>query len=275
MIKFRYGVIMLLYFLLLGGCSGAKGDGMLDWIPAEVTPVTEAEKDAPVTDEAPQPGADEEDINEKIYSVAEDVLVIGNSITLGFGTHGMASSAVDTDYYYLLHQYLLNLNPELQMKRIAGYGWESSVTTEERLAFLEETVHPEVSEECDLIIIQLGDNVNTSEKQATFATDADKLLEWVKKERPEARVLWVFGRYNLSNATAIQAACKKHDAEYVDISIVSSDDKYKARINDKYEKADGTTGIIDDPGVASHPNDEGMRVIYELIANQLNYKEEE
>ena len=274
MIKLRYSIVLLLGLLVLGGCSGATGEEKLDWIPAEVTPV--AEKETPAADNVQQPEENnaEEEKEEITYPVAENVLVIGNSITLGFGTHGMASSAVNTDYYYLLQQYLVNLNPDLKMKRIAGYGWESSVTTEERLDFLEKCVRPEISEECDLIIIQLGDNVNTPEKQATFTTDADKFLEWIKLEYPDTRVLWVFGRYNLSNGTAIQAACKKHGAEYVDISIISSDEKYKAKVNDRYEKADGTIGIIDDPGVASHPNDEGMKVIYELIIKQLNYKEE-
>ena len=76
----------------------------------------------------------------------------------------------------------------------------------------------------------------------------------------------------MSNATVIRQACKKYDAEYVDISIVSTDKKYQAELNSEYEKEDGTIGIIENPGVASHPNDVAMKVISELIIEQLGYE---
>lgn len=250
---------------MFAGCSSVSTEDVMEWIP----------KDTVLPDVKESMTEEQQSVSEeRIYPVAQDVLVIGNSITLGFGSHGMASSAVDTDYYYLLHEYLLKKNSNLKMMRIAGYGWEGSVTSEERLLFLEKSVLPELSEECDLIIIQLGDNVNTAEKLETFSVDAENILEWFREKRPNARILWVFGRYNLNNGLIIQAACEKYDVEYVDISITSKDDRYKAKLNDEYEKPDGSVGIITDAGVASHPSDEGMAVISEIIIKQLGYEKE-
>jgi len=255
-----FGVVVS---LVVGGCVAELPNDEQKWLPQGITPaISEGVKEPEKRDEE----------TKDVWEVAQNVLVIGNSITLGFGTHGMASSAVDTDYYYLLNQYLAEKNPKVQMKRIPGFRWEGGKSTEDRNRFLEETLRPELEEGYDLLIIQLGDNVNTPEKLATFANDAEEMLKVVRDVRPEIRVLWVFGRYNLSNATVIRQACKKYDAEYVDISIVSTDKKYQAELNSEYEKEDGTIGIIENPGVASHPNDVAMKVISELIIEQLGYE---
>ena len=130
---------------------------------------------------------------------------------------------------------------------------------------------PYLDENVDLVLIQMGDNVNTKEKRETFAKDCEKLLEWVQQQAPNARILWIFGRYNLDNATDILKACEIYGAEFVDISIVSTDEKYMSSLESNYEKEDGTIGVITDYGVASHPGDYGMEVIYSIIVEHLNY----
>ena len=106
----------------------------------------------------------EEVIPNKENKIPQKCLVIGNSITLGFGTHGMASSDVDTDFYYLIKEYLTGLNPNFQIERVDGRPWESCTTTETRKTKLEEILADCLEEDTDLVIIQLGDNVNTAEK---------------------------------------------------------------------------------------------------------------
>ncbi len=279
------GVIIGL--LLCAGCAMQQGEDINDWIPKGTTPYLagDVKEDVIIEDDRSSKeeydktvvsDAEKEELQDgrKKYPLPDKVLVVGNSITLGFGTHGMASSATDTDYYYRVNQYLLEKNRSLEMKRIPGYAWEGGVSAEGRKRFLEETLRPELGEDCDLLIIQLGDNVNTPEKQETFASDAKELLRMVKDTVPGIRILWVFGRYNLSNADAIKSACVEYEAEYVDISIVSTDKKYQAELKNEYEKEDGTIGVIQDYGVASHPNDYGMQVISELIIDQLGYDEE-
>lgn len=267
--KKKICIIFTVLFGMIGmfGCGTEQKINKKEWIPDET--ITFLEESESRTETATENTTENEtDIGE----VAKNVLVIGNSITLGFGNHGMASSSPTTDYYYLLNAYLQEKNPGIHMKRLAGYGWENAVTSEERLSFLEENVEPQLDEHVDLIIIQLGDNINTDEKQVTFATDCEKMLEWFWQKRPKARILWVFGRYNLYNASVIQQACAKYSAEYVDISIISTDEKYTSSVGSEYEKEDGTIGVIKDYGVASHPGDYGMQVIYELIVKQLAYE---
>lgn len=196
-------------------------------------------------------------------------VVIGNSITLGFGSHGMASSDVDTDYYYLLHQYLKEKNPDVSLKRIPGYHWESGKSPEERLDFLNETIAPEIDKSYDFILIQLGDNVNTAEKKKTFPEDCSTLLAWLHEKAPEAKIMWAFGRYGLNNAVAIREACSQNQAKYVDISLISTSEEYMAELGDSYVMENGETATITNKGVASHPNDEGMRVIFEKIREAL------
>lgn len=203
--------------------------------------------------------------------VPEKGIVIGNSITLGFGSHGMASSDVDTDYYYLLYQHLQEKNPDVFLKRIPGYHWESGKTSEERLDFLNEHVAPEIDDTYDFILIQLGDNVNTPEKKETFSEDCKELLVWLRKKAPKAKIMWVFGRYNLNNATGIRDACSQNHAKYVDISVISTSEKYMSKIGAEYVLENGETGIITNGGVASHPNDEGMKVIFEKIAEAMSH----
>ena len=286
----RMLVVMMSGLFLCAGCAPQQGENINDWIPKGITqgalesPAIEGvipdslsdrtEQEEPIVTPDGTKVPKEEGEKEKDISPVGKVLVVGNSITLGFGTHGMASSASNTDYYYRVNQYLLEKNRSLEMKRIPGYAWEGGVSTEGRKRFWDETLKPELGDDCDLLIIQLGDNVNTPEKQETFAHDAKELLRMVKETVPEIRILWVFGRYNLSNADAIKSACAEYGAEYVDISIVSTDKKYQAELKSEYEKEDGTIGIIQDYGVASHPNDYGMQVISELIIEQLGYDEE-
>lgn len=204
-------------------------------------------------------------------TIPSKVLVIGNSLTIGFGTHGMASSDVDTDYYYLVKNFLSELNPEMVMERIAGNGWEGCTSTEQRQQYCESVFDEYLDSSCDLIIVQLGDNVNTNDKLATFPNDCIDLLTFLRNKAPEARIMWVFGRYNLSNASAIKEACEKCRAEFVDISIISTDAQYMSSIGSSYMKEDGTLGTITDAGVASHPGDLGMKVIADAIINQLDY----
>lgn len=245
----------------LQGCSG-KGKNEKEWIPTS--------SDFMVKPEQNEDLLSEEVIPDEKNRIPQKCLVVGNSITLGFGTHGMASSDVDTDFYYLIKEHMTLLNPNLQMKRVDGRPWEGCTTTEARKIKLETILADDLEEDTDLVIIQLGDNVNTAEKMETFSTDCNVMLNYILEICPNARILWVFGRYNLGNADAIRAACKSYGAEYVDISVVSTDAKYMSYIGAPITGADGKTEYIDNSGIASHPGDEGMRVIADIIIQELN-----
>lgn len=213
---------------------------------------------------------DKSNVQKVQYAPPSKVLVIGNSITSGFKTHGMASSDVDTDYYYLVNQYLLSVSPNVEMSRISGKGWEQATSSEKRNDYLKKFAES-LTKDTDLVIIQLGDNVSSEEELATFPKDCVSFLKFIKESNPDARVLWVFGRYHIKNSKHIKKACDECGAEFVDVSIISTDEKYMASVGDKYIDSKGKEAVIEKPGVASHPNDVGMKMIADLIIEQLNY----
>ena len=67
-----------------------------------------------------------------ICSIPKKVLVLGNSLTLGFGTFGMAASDSRHDYYYYVKEFLLEHNGSLEMSRYGASNWEGMTTSEER-----------------------------------------------------------------------------------------------------------------------------------------------
>lgn len=196
--------------------------------------------------------------------------VVGNSLTIGFGTHGMASTNVDTDYYYLLNQYLISKNPNYNMTRIAGNSWENNTDSSLRHQQAESIVS-QISSDVDLVIIQLGDNISGDEKN-TLYEDGIELVSMIEAKAPNARILWVYGIFNIrKNASVIEQICNDTKAEWVDTRELASDSKYAAYIGYQYYDSKGELKEITGGGVAAHPSDEGMRLIYEKIVSQLNY----
>ncbi|WP_159516889.1 SGNH/GDSL hydrolase family protein [Sunxiuqinia indica] len=207
----------------------------------------------------------------------DNVFVLGNSITLGFGTHGMASSDINTDYYYWVHQYLYLKDNELVMERHSGKPWEAGNDgaldglSEVRLAYLENTVAENIDGTEDLVIIQLGDNVNTDDKKKHFKEDAVVLINWFRTKCPDAKILWVYGWYNLTSNMPLlkEAILEAGGCELVDISGYSSYAKYKSETGNKYVDRNGNIQKITSTGVASHPGDLGMEMIAKSILEVL------
>lgn len=199
------------------------------------------------------------------------VFVMGNSLTLGFGTFGMAASDPDHDWYHYVEQNLLSYNPNLVMSRISASTWEGGVSSAERLNYLNATVAPACAIDTDLIIIQLGDNVNTTEKQETFADDAIALVQWLRNRCPNARILWVNGWYNYNFCFPhIQTACDIRGAEVVDIRSLSTDSANKSAVGNQWTADYITYNTIVSDGVASHPGNTGMLKISQEIISVLD-----
>ncbi len=55
---------------------------------------------------------------------AKNVLYLGNSFLIGWSTHSMGSTDVDTDYYHYMNQYLKSLSPNVKSYRLAINHWE-------------------------------------------------------------------------------------------------------------------------------------------------------
>ncbi|WP_111307524.1 SGNH/GDSL hydrolase family protein [Confluentibacter sediminis] len=207
-------------------------------------------------------------------TIPNKVFVLGNSLTQGFGTHGMASTDTNTDYYYWVQQAIFQKNDSISMNRFSGSTWESLTTSKKRLAFLNNSVARQIDGKEDLIIIQLGDNVNTEDKRKNLFEDAKTLLNWFLNKSPNSRILWVYGWYGVSkNMPIIQNAISEvKGCELVDISKYNKK-QYQNIVGNTYVNKNGNIETISSNGVASHPGDLGMEMIANEIISKLSLKD--
>lgn len=169
----------------------------------------------------------------------------------------------------------------------------------------------------DLVSIQLGDNVNTPEKNAVFAESSMKLCRAIREKCPNARVVWHGMWYpSTQRYQSIQDACNAtgcrfisyadirnmpnvenkignitkrgtatrilsgvtsvvaNSATNITVNFVVSGNTYVTTLDIANYSLGGDTltytseyEIISSSGVASHPSDEGFR----LIANKFLY----
>jgi alpha-galactosidase len=114
----------------------------------------------------------------------------------------------------------------------------------------------------DLIILCIGENVatlKTPEAQAKYQERVTDLLRTLKAN-PQAAVIvrssfWA----NSAKDTAMRQACEAVGGTFVDISVLSKNEKNYARSERPYKHA----------GVANHPGDRGMAAIAEEIVKAV------
>lgn len=153
--------------------------------------------------------------------IPNNALFIGNSLLLGFGEFGMAASDEEHDYYH----YISNLNPEGSYTRLSGSGFEASTSTEIATQWMNDALLPELNDELDLVIVQLGDNVNTEDKRRTFSETCKMILTYIRTHAQNARVVWVGSWYAKDLKTTYEKACKETGCMYVDITDINGSNK--------------------------------------------------
>lgn len=199
--------------------------------------------------------------------IPSKALFVGNSLLTGFG-FGMAASDSEHDYYALINQAISAQNSDYTVSKLSGTDWERATTYEEQEAFLNNVLLPSLDEDLELVVIQLGDNVNTDEKLAVFAEGSRRLLEFVRTNCPKARVVWVGAWYQTAAKQAqMEEACKKTGCTFIDIWDLATAEN-KSAVGDTYTDENGNLQTITSEGVASHPNDAG----FQAIANRVLYK---
>lgn len=200
--------------------------------------------------------------------VPSKALFVGNSLLIGFG-FGMAASDSQHDYYYLVNQAISEQNAGYSVSKISGTNWEKATSIEEQNAFLENTLLPKLDEDLELVVIQLGDNVNTDEKLAIFAEGSRRLLEYVRTNCPKARVVWVGAWYQTdAKQEQMKEACEQTGCTFIDIRHLATADN-KNSVGNTYTDEKGNQQTITSAGVASHPNDTGFKAIANLILYKL------
>lgn len=206
-------------------------------------------------------------------SVPTNVVVVGNSLTYNWGNFGLAASNPTLDWYAHVKDYIAGINPKAAFNRFGLGDWESATSTTDRDNVFNSEMKPSLSADTDLVIIQLGDNINTSDKNATFGNDAKKLIQNIKSISPKATIVWVATWYqSYTNITTdIQAAADETNSIYVPIHQIAQQSGTSSYVGATQTDADGNTRTIDSDGRASHPGDLGHKLIGEAVIRNFDF----
>lgn len=196
--------------------------------------------------------------------------VIGNSLTCGFGTFGMAAGDSDHDWFAYVKRYICSFCENAVVNRFSGSAWEGCVNSFDRDVIVEEWISKYLDGDEDLIIVQLSDNVNSDEKRTNLQEDTQRMLERLKQALPCAKIVFVAAWYNWSvNYELLRVACERTQTEIADIRDLSTKMANKNAVGNFYTKDNGERIEITNPGVASHPGDEGMKKIADRVISVL------
>ena len=213
--------------------------------------------------------ANDNGILQLIDVIPNKALFIGNSLLLGNHhenfAFGMCASDINNDYYYHITQFILNKKTNATFEKLSGVDFENATTQEMVDNFLNDTLLPKLNNDLQLVIVQLGDNVNTSNKVNIFKSSCLELLKFIRINSPNARVVFVGEWYSSSEKqTIIANACKNSGTQFVDISPLNIEEN-QASVGTIITFPDGYTNTVSSSGVASHPSNIG----FEKIANKI------
>ena len=201
--------------------------------------------------------------------IPKKVLFIGNSLLLGHGTFGMCASNSKNDYYYHVTQFLKSYHPNGVYNKLIGSPFEMCENQPNVDKWINDTIST-MDNDYELVIIQLGDNVNNEARNELFKTSCKQLLKAIRNYLPKARVAWV-GEwyYSAQRQQIIAESCAETGSSFVDISPYARDKENQANIGDIITRDDGTTFEVVSSGVASHPGDKGMKIVADVIIDTL------
>lgn len=179
--------------------------------------------------------------------VPAKTLFIGNSLLTGYGQHGMAASDSKHDYYHYMTSTIHDLDSAFESAKLSGTGFEACETDAAYNTWIANTLAPRLSGDLDLVVVQLGDNVNTEAKTAFFAKSCAKLLAYIRTQCPKARVVWAGTWYGSSTKTSIMSsACASTGCKFINFADLAVSEN-RAAIGDvvRREAATKTKYTVD------------------------------
>ena len=148
---------------------------------------------------------------------------IGNSLIAGWSTFGMSALDNEHDYYYHVTNKISTIKPTATFHRLSNGNLEHSENQNDfETAF--NAIKPYLTQDIELIVIQLGDNVNTNAKYIQFTKQGgsfDTMINWMRTNCPNSRIIWV-GTWYPTLHDWLVTACKNKKIEFVDILPLST-----------------------------------------------------
>ena len=168
-------------------------------------------------------------------------LFVGNSLLLGFTTFGMCATGASKDYYHYVSSKILSENGAATFSKLHGGDFEDKESIAAANTWISNTLVPALSNDLDLVVVQLGDNVNNASKLSTFTSSCKAMIDAIRANSPKARVAWVGEWYYTDvKQEIIKSACRKTGALFIDITDLKTDDN-KAKIGDIVNKGTSET----------------------------------
>lgn len=216
----------------------------------------------------------------EVPRVPKKVLFIGNSLVFGMGKkYGMCASSPDKDYFHYVSEYIRKHNPVCVFGKLYGSMFEHSESLEDFEYWYGEDCRVSESRkipakdsfalDTDLIFIQLGDNVNTDEKEQNFKKTGDMLIRRIKNACPNARIIWLYGWYNRKRCEpTILELCEKWRLERIDIGRLRSASTEAHSQKQYYDVYTGVWKEVSERWI-THPGDLGMKKIADKVIEKL------
>ncbi|WP_308526150.1 SGNH/GDSL hydrolase family protein [uncultured Streptococcus sp.] len=203
------------------------------------------------------------------------VLLLGNSLLLGFstdGSHGapFGCTASDSkhDWAYLLTEKLKVKSPNVTVKKLHDAKFEQAESDTASEGYISNEFAA-ADRNNDLVIVQIGDNVNTELRQQTFRNNFSKLIRAIRTNNPAADIVVAGAWFNNAGIeNFLQAQASNLNYTFVPLSDLSTSANM-ATVGDTVTFDDGVQMQVYE-AIRTHPGNRGMEAIANRIYDNLN-----
>ncbi|PHY97006.1 hypothetical protein CR166_06110 [Ligilactobacillus salivarius] len=211
-------------------------------------------------------------------STYKKILLLGNSLLLGLstdGSHGapfgLTASNPTKDWAYLLTQKLqAKYSSSVTVNKLHDAVFEQSESDDNSQNYINNNFS-KTEKNNDLVIIQIGDNVNSDLRRTTFKANFEKLINAVRDANPTADILiagvWFDGA-GLQNWLLDFA--NNHNCMFAPLHDLYNGETI-AKVGDTITFADETQMSVYE-AIKTHPGDKGHALIADRIYSTLNPK---
>ena len=201
------------------------------------------------------------------------VLFLGNSLLLGLDTNnesggpfGMCASDSKHDYAHYVEEGIQAKNSNATFVKLHDAPFEQAATDEAAQNYIID--NNDKFKNQDLVIIQIGDNVNQN-NLARFKQYLPKLVQQIKSDSPNVKIMLVGVWFDHDGlADYLKQLAQDQGCLYVAISALYNSEN-RASVGDTITFNNGSTMTVP-AKYASHPGDKGHKAIADAILSQLN-----
>lgn len=198
------------------------------------------------------------------------ILFIGNSITLHgkgsywWGEWGMAASAKSLDYVHQTIKLLAEAGVEADFRLAYPAGWEAmGHDRAETLPLLDDFL----TEDLDIIILQLGENVQDT---TTLREDFEDLVRYVQEHSTRAEIVVLGNFWPMADVEQAKFdICQKLSLSYISFTDLWNKPEYLSHVGMRVEGDDGSLHEVRHQGVAYHPGDAGHAEMARRLVHAL------